>query len=40
MKELGLTPKSGFSSIIKVVLEGLTTEKARGRWTTGQQGRL
>jgi len=31
MKELGLTPKSGFSSIIKVVLEGLTTEKARGR---------
>jgi AcrR family transcriptional regulator len=31
MEELGLTPKSGFASIIRVVLEGLTTEKARSR---------
>lgn len=31
MEELGLTPKSGFSAIIRVVLEGLTTEKARSR---------
>lgn len=31
MEELGLTPKSGFSAIIRVVLEGLTTEKARLR---------
>jgi AcrR family transcriptional regulator len=31
MEELGLTPKSGFSAIIKVVLEGLTTEKARSQ---------
>lgn len=29
MEELRLTPKSGFSVIIKVVLEGLITEKAR-----------
>ncbi len=29
MEELGLTPKSGFSAIIRVVLEGLITEKAR-----------
>lgn len=29
MEELGLTPKSGFSSIIRVVLEGLITDKAR-----------
>lgn len=31
MEELGLTPKSGFSSIIRVVLEGVTTEQARSR---------
>jgi AcrR family transcriptional regulator len=31
MEELGLTPKSGFSAIIRVVLEGLITEKARSR---------
>jgi AcrR family transcriptional regulator len=31
MEELGLTPKSGFSAILKVVLEGLMTEKARSR---------
>ncbi len=31
MEELALTPKSGFSAIIRVVLEGLTTEKARSR---------
>jgi AcrR family transcriptional regulator len=29
MEELGLTPKTGFSAIIRVVLEGLTTEKVR-----------
>ncbi|HWV46089.1 MAG TPA: TetR/AcrR family transcriptional regulator [Nitrospira sp.] len=29
LEELGLTPKSGFTSIMRVVLEGLTTEKAR-----------
>jgi AcrR family transcriptional regulator len=29
MEELGLTPKSGFTAIMRVVLEGLTTEKAR-----------
>jgi hypothetical protein len=31
MEELDLTPKSGFSAIIRVVLEGLMTEKARSR---------
>jgi AcrR family transcriptional regulator len=31
MEELGLTPKSGFSAIIRVVLEGLITGKARSR---------
>ena len=31
MEELGLTLKTGFASIIRVVLEGLTTEKARSR---------
>jgi AcrR family transcriptional regulator len=31
MEELSLTPKSGFSAIIRVVLEGLITEKARSR---------
>lgn len=31
MEELGLTPKTGFTAIIRVVLEGLTTEKARSR---------
>jgi len=29
MEELGLTPKSGFTAIMRVVLEGLTTERAR-----------
>lgn len=29
MEELGLTPKTGFAAIIRVILEGLTTEKAR-----------
>lgn len=29
MEELGLTPKSGFTAIMRVVLEGLTTDKAR-----------
>lgn len=31
MEELGLTPKSGFTAIMRVVLEGLTTEKARSQ---------
>jgi AcrR family transcriptional regulator len=31
LEELGLTPKQGFTAIIRVVLEGLTTEKARSR---------
>jgi AcrR family transcriptional regulator len=31
MEELALTPESGFSAIIRVVLEGLITEKARSR---------
>lgn len=31
MEELGLTPKNGFAAIMRVVLEGLTTEKARSR---------
>jgi AcrR family transcriptional regulator len=29
LEELRLTPKSGFTAILRVVLEGLTTEKAR-----------
>lgn len=29
IEELGLTPKSGFTAIMRVVLEGLITEKAR-----------
>jgi AcrR family transcriptional regulator len=29
MAELDLTPKTGFSAIIRVILEGVTTEKAR-----------
>jgi AcrR family transcriptional regulator len=29
MEELGLTPKNGFTAIMRVVLEGLTTERAR-----------
>jgi AcrR family transcriptional regulator len=29
MEELGLTPKSGFTAIMRVVLEGLTTERVR-----------
>jgi AcrR family transcriptional regulator len=31
LEELGLTPKNGFTAIMRVVLEGLTTEKARLR---------
>ncbi len=31
MEEFGLTPKSGFSAIIRVVLEGLLTEQTRSR---------
>lgn len=31
MEELSLTPQNGFTAIIRVVLEGLTTEKARSR---------
>lgn len=32
MEELGLTPKTVFTAIIRVVLEGLTTEKARSQY--------
>jgi hypothetical protein len=43
MAELGLTPKSGFLTIITVVLEGVLTEKGRLRdrqeeKETGRQG--
>lgn len=31
LEELGLTPKQGFTAIMRVVLEGLTTDKARSR---------
>lgn len=31
MEELALTPRSGFSAIIRVILEGLMTEQARSR---------
>lgn len=31
MEELGFTPKTGFTAIMRVVLEGLSTEKARHR---------
>jgi AcrR family transcriptional regulator len=31
MAELGLTPKSGYSSVISVILEGLLTEKGRSK---------
>jgi hypothetical protein len=29
MAELGLTPKTGFSTIITVIVEGVMTQKAR-----------
>lgn len=29
LEELGLTPKGGFTAIMRIVLEGLTTEKVR-----------
>ena len=31
MEELGLTPKTVFTAILRVILEGLTTEKARSQ---------
>ena len=31
MAELGLTPKTGFSAIIAVVLEGVITDAARSK---------
>jgi len=31
MAELGLTPTTGYISIIKVMLEGLLTEKGRSK---------
>lgn len=39
MEELGLTPKNGFTAIIRVVLEGLTTDKARSRDAAHNLGR-
>lgn len=35
MAELGLTPKEGYVSVITVMLEGLLTEKGRGRKAAG-----
>ena len=37
MAELGLTPKSGFLTIITVVLEGVLTEKGRSRERHGEK---
>jgi len=37
MAELGLTPKSGFLTIITVVLEGVLTEKGRSRDRRGEK---
>jgi hypothetical protein len=31
LETLGLTPKSGFTAIMRVLLEGMTTRKARSR---------
>jgi len=31
MAELGLTPKTGFSAILTVILEGVITEKGRSK---------
>lgn len=36
MAELGLTPKTGFVSIISVVLEGVLTEKGRSKSLVGR----
>ena len=37
MAELGLTPKTGFLTIITVVLEGVLTEKGRSRERNGER---
>jgi len=37
MAELGLTPKTGFLTIITVVLEGVLTEKGRSRERQGEE---
>jgi len=37
MAELGLTPKTGFLTIITVVLEGVLTEKGRLRERQGEE---
>lgn len=34
IEELGITPKTGFTAIMQVILEGLTTEKARSQRPT------
>jgi TetR/AcrR family transcriptional regulator, cholesterol catabolism regulator len=31
MEELGLTPKTGYAAIIRVVLEGVITDKGRSK---------
>jgi AcrR family transcriptional regulator len=35
IEELGLTPKSGYETVMKVVFEGLMAERARARITAG-----
>jgi hypothetical protein len=37
MAELGLTPKTGFLTIITVVLEGVLTERGRSRERPGEK---
>jgi hypothetical protein len=39
MAELGLTPKTGYSAITTVILEGVLTEKGRPREKRGKTGR-
>jgi hypothetical protein len=39
MAELGLTPKTGYSAITTVILEGVLTEKGRPRAKRGETGR-
>jgi hypothetical protein len=40
MAELGLTPKTGFLTIITVVLEGVLAEKGRSRVRQGEKGKV
>ena len=38
MAELDLTPRQGFSTITAVILEGMLTDKGRGKQQTRRQG--